>query len=334
MGIILRGRPEDGLLLPTSFLTGLLPDAPPEYVTAFLYACGLCAQNGACELAAVAEGLSRDAEDVRGAFRYWRDKGYVTWNEPGEDMALLLGQAAQPQSPDYAPEELSLYLERSSDLRKYFSAAEKMLGRLLSHKDMETLFGLYDWLHLPIPVLLTLVRYCNERGIRSLHYLERAALSWAEAGIDTPEKAAAYLEAFTDGCREVCSAFGLRDRALTPAEAEFVKKWRRELEMPLPLLTLACQRTVLQTGKISFPYADKILSAWHSAGVKTPEDVEKLDRQRKETRAAAPAAPRPAAASPSKFANFEQRELDFDQMAQRKKEQLNRSRGGNHGKQG
>lgn len=332
MGIILRGRPEQGVSLPLALLTELLPEAPAEYMTVFLYACGLCAQNGVCDLSSVARGLGRDEEEVRGAFRYFRDKGLVTWQEPGENLALLLGPVGPSQTPEYEPEELALYLERSSDLRKYFAAAEKMLGRLLSHKDMETLFGLYDWLHLPIPVLLTLVRYCTERGVNSLHYLERAAISWSEAGIDTPEKAAAYLESFTNGCREVCAAFGIRDRSLTPAEVAYIKKWRQEWQMPLPLLTLACQRTILQTGKISFPYADKILSAWSEAGAKTAEAVEKLEQKRPRRQARPAQNSTGAKAAGNKFINFEQRQLDFEALNKHKQDQLNRARGGGDGK--
>lgn len=59
-----------------------------------------------------------------------------------------------------------------------------------------------------------------------------------------------------------------------------MKRWFKEFGFDCKLVTEACGRTIKATGTASFPYADKILTGWKEAGVKTLGDVEELDRRR------------------------------------------------------
>ena len=73
-------------------------------------------------------------------------------------------------------------------------------------------------------------------------------------------------------------AFGITGRSPATAETEFMKRWFKEFGFDCKLVTEACGRTIKATGTASFPYADKILTGWKEAGVKTLGDVEELDR--------------------------------------------------------
>lgn len=48
-----------------------------------------------------------------------------------------------------------------------------------------------------------------------------------------------------------------------------MKRWFKEFGFDCKLVTEACGRTIKATGTASFPYADKILTGWKEAGVKT-----------------------------------------------------------------
>ena len=45
----------------------------------------------------------------------------------------------------------------------------------------------------------------------------------------------------------------------------------------MDVVKLACERTVMQTGKASFAYADRILENWKKAGVSSVADVQAQD---------------------------------------------------------
>lgn len=297
--------------LPKSLLTETLPKAPAQSVKALLCAWGLFG-NAAVDVPALAKALNFTAAETEAALAYWQTTG------------LLVEEAPAPcgEKPSYRPEELAYYVEHSPQVKALFNHTSRLLGNLLKHSDMETVFSFYDCLHLPLEVIDCLITYCEEKNIRSLAYMEKVAIAWAEQGIDTQEKALAQTEAYTTGHREVVRAFGISGRALTPPEEAFLRKWRLDWQLPLPLVRLACEKTVLQTGKGSFPYADKILSRWHEAGAQTEADVAALDAKR------SPAQKPTPAPKPNKFTNFDQRELDFDALAQRKRRAMEQRQGG------
>lgn len=59
----------------------------------------------------------------------------------------------------------------------------------------------------------------------------------------------------------------------TQKQTEYILSWRA-LGFEAPIIARAYDEMAERTGKISFNYMDKILLNWHTAGYKTPEDVE------------------------------------------------------------
>ena len=50
------------------------------------------------------------------------------------------------------------------------------------------------------------------------------------------------------------------------------------MELSDELIRMAYERTVYQKKAMSWPYMNKILQSWHSAGYQTPQQVEAGDR--------------------------------------------------------
>lgn len=104
-----------------------------------------------------------------------------------------------------------------------------------------------------------------------------------------------------------------------------MKKWLQEYKLPLDVVKIACERTVLQTGKASFAYADKILASWKDAGVKSVSDVETLDKafaaKKAQNAPAEKTAQQPAAKKQNRFINYTQREWDFAELERLEREQ-------------
>ena len=68
--------------------------------------------------------------------------------------------------------------------------------------------------------------------------------------------------------KKVVKAFGIYSRSLTSKERGYVERWF-SLGLDEKLIFLACERAVENTGKVSFAYADKILSSWKTKGIAT-----------------------------------------------------------------
>lgn len=311
----------DMIQLSKKFIEEELPAAPPLYVSVYLMTLAIGRDS-----AKVAETLHATESDVLRAWAYWMDRRVMAKQAEREK------QPAKPallssERPEYSPKELAEYL-KNQEVKALFRSAEQKLGRMLSQQDMSLLFSFHDWLGLPLNVIDLLLTYCTANGHRGMRYIEKVALSWAEEGIHTEEKAAEYIEWRKTGFRSILQAFG-QNRQPVPAEEEYMKKWRKEYGLPLELICVACQRTVLQTGRASFPYADSILRQWRDAKVQSKEDIAKLDeafaakkqQSRGQETVQKPIQKEPPKPRQNRFINYTQSEWDFAELERLEREQ-------------
>ena len=70
----------------------------------------------------------------------------------------------------------------------------------------------------------------------------------------------------------------IRGRNLTPAEERYASSWL-EMGFDDAAITMAYERTCLNTGGMNWPYMNKILSRWNEAGFKTGEQIRSGDRK-------------------------------------------------------
>ena len=301
-----------------NFIETELPAAPPDYVRIYLMT--LAVGGTAAEVAAK---LNVTETDVLYAWGYWKGKGYLQEEpKPEKQEEPKQPRLLSSERPEYSPAELAVYMQRSDSMKKLFQSAQQKLGKMLNHSDMSLLFSFHDWLGLPMDVIELLLSYCTENGHTGMRYIEKVAIGWAEEGITTKEKAEEFIEMRKYGFRAILKAFG-QNRLPVAMEENYMKKWLQEYQLPLDVVTLACERTVLQTGKASFAYADKILENWKTSGVKSAADVEELDRAFAAKKAQPTSAEKPQATpkKQNRFINYTQSEWDFAELERLEREQ-------------
>ncbi len=302
--------------LTKNFIETELPQAPPLYVSVYLMT--LATGGTAAEVAAK---LNATETDVLYAWGYWKGKGYLRETEKKQPEKVAL---VSSERPNYTTAEL-LQVGRHPEVARLFQSAQQKLGKMLNQSDMSLLFSFYDWLGLPMDVIELLLSYCAANGKTGMRYIEKVALGWAEEGITTEEKAIEYIEMRKTDFRAIMQAFG-QNRLPVAAEENYMKQWLQGYNLPLDVIKTACERTVMQTGKASFAYAEKILKSWKDAGVKTVADIEGLDRAfaaSKISPAPQNAAPQqqPAPKKQNRFINYTQSEWDFAELERLEREQ-------------
>ena len=310
----------DKIELTKAFIEQELPAAPPLYVSVYLMT--LATGGTAAE---VAKKLGATETDVLYAWGYWKGKGYLQETEEKQAKQQTKPVLISSERPVYSPAELAVYMQKSESMKKLFQSAQQKLGKVLNHNDMSMIFSFHDWLGLPVDVIELLLSYCTANGHTGMRYIEKVALGWAEEGITTEEKAVEYIELRKTGFRTILQAFG-QNRLPVAAEETYMKKWLQEYRLPMDVVKVACERTVLQTGKASFAYADKILASWKAAGVKSVADVEEQDKAFAAKKAQNAPAEKPAAQTESKprqnrFINYTQSEWDFAELERLEREQ-------------
>ncbi len=194
---------------------------------------------------------------------------------------------AAGERPCYTERDVLQTLEEPS-FRSLYGEVQRRLGRTLNTEELKILLSFVRYLGLPGDVICVLVAYCQERARRkgnlrnpSLRTIEKEAYAWAEQGIDTMEEAAAFIQrqnVYHSRLSQLCRLLQIRGRALTAAEEKYARAWL-EMGFDDSAITMAYERTCLNTGGLSWAYMNKILARWHQAGLHTADQVRAGDRK-------------------------------------------------------
>lgn len=225
------------------------------------------------------------------------------------------------EKPTYSEAQIK-QLTNTDEVKWLLNIIEIYLDRLIKPMDLQLILYLYESIGFSAELIMYLYEYCVSKNKRSPSYIEAVALSWAEEGIDTVEKAEAAAALYNSNYSAVNKAFGL-NRAPGQIEKQFISKWLNKYGFSIEIIVEACNRTILQTQKPDFKYADKILENWHKKGVKEIPEITKLDEEHSKLAAMKANHKTAAAAKPSstnRFNAFPQRtytDEDYSSMEQR-----------------
>lgn len=113
-----------------------------------------------------------------------------------------------------------------------------------------------------------------------LKAIENTVYRWMENGWDTPEAVRAGLAAAgelpDDWEAKMKAMLGIRNRELAPTEKKYLARWK-EFGLPEDVMRLAYERTVVNTGSMSYPYMNAVLNRWYELGLMTVEAVTEAD---------------------------------------------------------
>ncbi|MDF2802744.1 MAG: primosome, DnaD subunit [Anaerocolumna sp.] len=186
--------------------------------------------------------------------------------------------------PTYSEAQIK-QLTDSDEVKWLLNIIEIYLERLIKPMDIQLILYLYESLGFSAELIMYLYEYCVSKGKKNPSYIEAVAISWAEEGIDTVEKAESSTALYNSNYTAINKAFGL-NRAPGQVEKQFMNKWINKYEFSIDIVVEACNRTILSTQKPDFKYTDKILENWFKKGVKDMSTINKLDEEHSKASAA------------------------------------------------
>ena len=192
---------------------------------------------------------------------------------------------------------------------------EQYLGKPLSTENIRSIIFMSDILKFSTDLIDHLIQYCVDRGKKDFRYIEKVAVSWAQAGVTTPEEAASYAVKYDKNVYTVMNALG-RTSAPTKKEASYIQKWFQEYGFTPDIVLEACGRCVVATDKHRFEYTDGILQNWRENNVHTIQDIRDADAAFQKKKAMRTTHPAP---STNPFHQFHQNQYDYDDLLQKVK---------------
>ena len=218
---------------------------------------------------------------------------------------------------DYSEQELRS-MQQDSAFETILMVVQGYLERPLSPQDIQLVAFLYKELKFSDDLIYHLFEYCINRGKRRPNYIEKVAISWAQANVKTPEDAANASAEYNADYSAVCKAFGL-NRMPGTVERQYIDRWVKEFGFDRDIIVEACNRTLLKIQKPDFKYANGILEGWHKSGVKKYADIAAQDALHKTKQQTNPA-PTATTQNNNKFNAFPQRNYskeDFSSLERR-----------------
>lgn len=322
-----------------TFIDEYMAGANGEYVKVYLYLLRHADQELTIEK--IADALNHTESDVSRAISYWKKVGVLEEEEQEPDAAeaALAEEAGEPEpaakpenrTPVYSAEQVNR-LCKDEEFSQLLYISQKYLNRVFTPRDCQVFAYLYEGLGMNIELLEYLVEYCAQNGHTSVRYLEAVALNWHGKGIKTAQDAKDHCASHTKDAFAVMKAFGLNSRKPAAPEQELMDKWFKDFGFSRDLVLEACARTITATHVPSFQYADKILTDWKKAGIRSLEELKAQDARRKAARSKEMEADREkrvqkysagvreqtARKSSNQFHNFNQRDTDYDALALKK----------------
>lgn len=342
----------DVTLISNLFLDEYMPRANGEYIKVYLYIlrCSTMSDS-ALSVGDIADRLEGTEADVLRALKYWEQAGVLglTFDEGSGTLAgivikdlrrdlpmtfKLVPEASEPvgEAPasvasdnkstvakendlpskrEFTTAELSAFTS-DEDIKQLLYISQTYLEKTFSSAEVNTILYFYDGLGFSVELIEYLIEYCVSNGHKSMRYIEKVALNWAQENISSVDAAKTKVSSFTNNFYPVLQAFGLQGRNPASSEQAFIIKWTDEYGFSMDMILDACNRTINTIHQPSFQYADSILQRWLKHGVKTPADVKTLDNVH-ETKAREAAANNAAKqAAKNSFNNFSaQRDYDY-----------------------
>lgn len=314
-------------LLENEFIDEYMLKANGEYVKVYLLLLRYMGDPSVeLTISGLADLLECTEKDVARALNYWKKQGLVDYEAGMQEIQDIRREpetagiaSDRKNAAGKAAEEIPPSRMNRREFKEIVHVTEQYLGKTLTKTESEAIVYFYDELGMSADLIEYLIEYCVENGHKSIHYIKKVALSWADQKVGTTEEAKAVSGQYSKNSYAVLNAYGIKGRAPAAAELGFIRRWNEEYGFSSDLIVEACDRTMKTIHQPSFEYTESILKNWSDKGVKTPADVKALDllylQEKGAKKAAAVGAARTAR---NKFNNFEGRKYqDMDELTRR-----------------
>ncbi len=250
-----------------------------------------------------------DTEKARKALRWTRERTETAWAALARLGLVEAEQAPQPEyipvepeiPPEYLRADIMVAMAEEGSFRSLYQAVERRLGKKLSDADLKNLYEIYDFLALPVEVILLLITRCMEEfqekygpgRVPRMTLIKKTAYAWRRMGIDTAEAAEEYLKKqsrLRARERELLPMLDITGRAPVEREREYLKAWV-DMGFPDEAIRLAYERTVMKKQSLNWPYMNSILKSWHGKGLHTVAEIQAGDSDPKRSKCKSAAAP-------------------------------------------
>ncbi|WP_432661987.1 DnaD domain protein [Wukongibacter baidiensis] len=235
------------------------------------------------------------------------DNNYELKNAPKSEKA--------PSSKERAcsPDDL-IEANKIPEIKNMFYQIDQLMRRQLTVNERTMIL---EWIYnfnMDSDIIIKAFEYSIEkRKVKSIRYIGGIIRSWYDNGLISIDKLEEHLE--NSGRKymyydKIFKSLGFSFRQPSKAEKEVMDIWIDEWEFSLEMILKACENSK-KTSNPSINYINSILLAWRNDGLKTPEEADIRNEERKASNNKVKKSTGKPSSKNNKFNNFEQRAVKY-----------------------
>lgn len=233
-------------------------------------------------------GVSKDTAD--NAVLYWNQSNIITITKQQEDSQSFVssdeinpfkGSLEKSVPVKYDSKEIANIINTNNEIKILFDQLELALGRELRFAERCGYINLYEYYGFSAQSIIILVEYCVSIGKSNIRYIETVAKSLYENGLSEYKDVEKEIKRMSESrtYESKIKAFLGISSNLSTKQRQIVESWHQK-NVSEELIKNAYDLTLDNTGKLSFPYMNKILTNWETEGVKNSKDIEEQKSQK------------------------------------------------------
>lgn len=269
--IILTPPKSDFIPVSSVFIDKYMPKSHGDYVKVYLMLLRMSFSNQQTSTDIISKKLNIPESEVINALGYWQENRLISLSDEGEitfnDLSL---------------DEDTCFMMISDNNKNIYKEIEIALGRPLTPSDYKFFVLMMDKFGFSIEVLNFLIEYCVSKKKTDIRYIEKVGIAWHDKGIKTIEDAQKYLKQYEDkwiNYRKILNYIGLKDTDISTPQEEILEKWLYTYKMPVEVVLEACKIGIMRINEANLNYIDKIVTDWYKLGIKSINDISKLDKK-------------------------------------------------------
>lgn len=190
--------------------------------------------------------------------------------------------ASKNSSVRYSPKDIKDIVAKNDELKFLFDNIQVVLGKTINYTEQSSLINMYEYYGYSASTLLMMFEYFVKIGKSRVNYVAKVAEDWSMRDITTHEDVEKEIIRLIDLNtyeNKVKKAFGL-DRKLTQKELNYTESWS-SWNFGSQMLEAVYEKCIDQTGKLNFPYINKILETWYKNNITTVNQIAENDSRNK-----------------------------------------------------
>ena len=262
----------DLILVEGAFVTSFLLEMPPLFAKIYLYLCYLCKHTELKlnNISSISQQLACSPKDFSDGLEYLSKKHLINYTVTPFSFEMLSATAAAKSANVYSASSLTAYSDYFTGIRALFQT------RVISNTEYDKARDWVEIYGLSVEASLMLISHCIDTKDESISfsYIDKVALSWANDGIVTSEKAEEYLQLYYAKNHDVSKLLvhlGLK-RTPTMDEIKLYQKWTTDMGFDLKAIKAACQETTKSLNP-SLSYINRILEGLHALDLHTEKQI-------------------------------------------------------------